>query len=195
MNFAFIIPTLNRPTLARTIESLLPQLGAQDVVFVIADLKNKRKVKAPNDPRIYVLADRSIGARSYGYKARKYGIEMAAGASDYIHCIGDDDTYISGAIEKLRAALYYDAPRLPVLCKMRRNIPKERGGGSDVIWKDQNIDAGNNIAGEMFVFPNDPEKMGTFGEDYCGDNQFIRQTVAKHGGVIWSEIELCVWRA
>ncbi len=191
---SIIIPSVRKLGLLRTLESLRGQLSAEDEVIIVQEPRH-------HDPmqnwlgygfNIRCFADKTPGSSAWGYKARRYGMTHARG--EWIHCIGDDDAYLPGAIEEIKDRVC--VAKLPCLFRMRRNLPECRGGGTDFVWRNCDLKEGDNIAGEMFVFPNDPEQWGKFGDHYCGDNDFIRQTVANYGGkVVWWENEICIWRA
>lgn len=190
MNLSFIIPTCGRESLRHTVDSLRAELVLGDEVLVVYDPGKDpsnllQKYVSDNMP-VKILADHTPGATKWGYKARTYGMRCAT--KPWIHIIGDDDVYLPGSLAKLRPLL---VEQTPILCKMKR-----RYNDADTIWKVRDLGIGGNQGGEMIVFPNIPEKFGTFAaERYDGDGQFIGQLIAKYGKVRWSEIEICRWRA
>jgi glycosyltransferase involved in cell wall biosynthesis len=184
---SIVIPTLGRPSLKHTLDSLTSQISSEDEVIVVhepADAVTPDICKAyPFSLR--VISDATPGLARWGYKARRFGMQLAG--RSWIHVIGDDDVYLPNALQAVRGSL---TEPIPVMFRMQR-----RAVFNDVLWSNPELRCGN-VAGEMIVFPNAPEKFGVFAECYEGDWFFISGLVANYAGRLkWDDTVICCWRA
>ena len=108
---SIVIPTLGRPTLEDALGSICPQLHQGDEVVVVFDSHGSdaaagfslRKRLQPFGSQV-VYAEVDAGRHYYGGTAQSnYGFTIARG--DYVMSLGDDDAYVAGAFDKIRAAL------------------------------------------------------------------------------------------
>ena len=83
--------------------------------------------------------------------------------------LDDDDAYVPGALEIVRAALEQEPDRVHVF---RMRYPDGRE-----IWTSPTVACGN-ISTIMLVVPNTPGKLGSWGTSYEGDFQFLSETLA-----------------
>lgn len=161
---SIILPTTNRPTLHMAIRSCADQLLSGDEILVKLDQ-----------------------SRDWGQTPRNEAMPQAKG--DYLLFLDDDDVYLTGAFDVIRAALT-ENPGRPHIFRMRR------GEYNDLIWTEKVIRVGN-VSTQMFVVPNDPARLGRWGKRYEGDYDFITSTLAKYpaDSVVWREEPIAIWRA
>jgi hypothetical protein len=95
----------------------------------------------------------------------------------YIAHIDDDDTYVPGTRALMQDAIER-APGKPILFRMQ--YPS-----GHTLWQDPVIVCGN-VGTPMFLIPNQPEKLGTWGSFVGGDCAFLE-------GSKWAAEEY-VWR-
>jgi hypothetical protein len=185
-----ILPTVGRPSLARTLRSLLRQgdwlpweaiLVGDTYAGTWAHQLPDAEALAGSDPRLsYVECDG--GQHAWGHPQRTHGATVARGR--YLAFLGDDDLYLPGAFEAIARALraHEADPRVFLF----RWISPWRM----VYWHTAGFlgDMPGFIDAECVVCPNVPDKLGTWENRYQGDYDFITQTVEQWGGlsrVIW----------
>lgn len=89
--FSIITPTLLRPSLEKTIESVNQQ-GYEHIEHIIAVDKNGVSLNDSKSRQKYIYVDRPNRINDYGNTARKVAYEHITG--DYIVNLDDDDYYI-----------------------------------------------------------------------------------------------------
>jgi hypothetical protein len=100
----------------------------------------------------------------------------------------DDDVYVPGAIEMMRDA----ACERPVIFRMDHY-------SHGILWRDPEVRFGN-VSTQMYVVPNEPDKLGTWAPhvpglpEPGGDYTFMAQTVKKMGEPVWREEIIAVLR-
>lgn len=186
MKLSIIIPTVDRMSLRNTLMSIRNQtLETGDEILVISDGPSifARDIwKLVGLPGKFEELPWQTG--DWGASPRHRGMELAEG--DYLMFIDDDDTYLDGAIATVRGVIN-NAQKVPHLFRMYH----EHGL---VLWADPEIRLAN-VSTQMFVVPNDKDKLGKWTEEYEGDFYFIEDTVGKYGGrVIWREEIISRWR-
>jgi len=188
MNLSIVCPTIGRETLARTLESLAPQLAAEDEVLVVAD---------GHQPEVYELCARYghqfryltcyEAGSGWGQAQRNFGMDLAA--KDYLAFIGDDDVFAPGALEAIRQAI---AAWPGSLFLFRVDT-----WSSGIVWKPgrQQIEEGY-VDASCAVFPNDPERLGRWAYCYTGDCTFIRETAACYpaSALVWRPEVIAICR-
>ena len=163
---SIIVVTAGRKTLTRTLLSIQAQpLLPQDEVLVVGA-----------DPWIAEQADefgfRYIEDGPFGcYGQRERTNAMAHAHGTHLLFMDDDDYYLPGAFEAVRAAIRQH-PDVPVMFKM---IAPE----GYVLWTEPAVWCGNH-AGTQFVVPNDPARLGTWGLRREGDFDFIEDTLTRY---------------
>jgi glycosyltransferase involved in cell wall biosynthesis len=173
---SFIIPTLGRPSLRETLESLRPQLAEGDEVLVVGD--------GPQ-PAAAALVGELGGLRfhyfsgdltnCWGHEQRNLGMKLAVG--DYLAFLDDDDVSDTGALEAIREAAQRHRDR-PLLFRMHHQ--------DRVIWEEKAIKT-RNVSTQMFVVPNVPSKLAVWKRNpegptgSGGDFHFIKETVELWG--------------
>ena len=180
-----IVPTVGRPSLARTVRSLLKQgewlpweavlVGDTHAGTWAHQLPLARALAAQHPERLrYVEHDG--GLHAWGHPQRNFGATVARGR--YLSWLGDDDVYLQGAFEHLGRVLrrQEDDPRVFLF----RWIAPWKA----VLWEQAGFLAQDHIDAENIVCPNVPAKLGEWNSArYQGDYDMIADTVARWGGV------------
>jgi len=164
VRLSVVVPTAGRPSLQRTLASFLSQLHPHDEVIIENDKSG-----------------------DWGMTPRTRGQRAATG--DYLMWMDDDDVYLPGAFDAVRAALK-ENPGRPHLFSMKRSVPF-----NDVLPKVREIKVGN-VSTQMLVVPNDPSRLGEWSSRYEGDFDFIASTLNKYPpeALVWHDAVLSVWR-
>jgi len=179
VKLSIIIPSTGRPTLTRTLQSIVDAgfRNGLDQLIAVSDGSNP-------EVRRVVQSFRSIAdplciegpeTRCFGQMQKNVGMRAATGT--HLMFIDDDDEYLPDALVKVRSAVAQNPDR-PHLFKMV-GLPPRHGYGT--IWRDKSVVLGN-VGTPMIVAPNVREKLGTWGEHYCGDFDFIHATSQLHDG-------------
>jgi len=161
---SIIIPTTGRDSIARTLASITPQLRHGDEVVIERDASG-----------------------DWGATPRTRGQERASGT--HLLWMDDDDAYVPGALDTIRAAIR-ETPTRPQIFRFRREQ-----GINDVLPRSPNVVVGN-VSTQMCCFPNDPAMLGTWGVRYEGDFDFIASTLALYpaGAVVFRPEVIAAWR-
>jgi hypothetical protein len=186
--FSVIIPTIGRPTLPRTLESIREQDSWADIV-IVADthgplLTDARAVADEYRARYFEL---DAGRHDTGSSQIAYGMGLAHGR--WLLVPGDDDVYTLGAFDVIRAAIDAQSDPCPLMFRAELHPAPQRGSQSEPILfpRERRIVEGA-VTGQCFVCPNDPSRLGRWGTDW----QFMRETVALYGGRVEWRDELIV---
>jgi glycosyltransferase involved in cell wall biosynthesis len=178
-SFSILIPTIGRPLLASLFQELLPQLGPHDEVMVIGDGPQPaaRAMVAGMDRRVQYC---EFGpAHCWGHPQRNWAMKLAS--RSHILSFDDDDAVKPGALERIRKAIMRH-PGFPLVFKMQH--------GPVVLWKEKTLTC-MNVSTQMFVVPNVKECLGTWGDRYEGDLDFIVSTSLLYPeqdqSIVWCE--------
>ena len=164
---SYIVATIGRPSLQRTLESI--ECWPGDEIIVIGNVQTAE--------RGHVRLFAHPPGRDWGSKERNAAMPLARGR--FISHMDDDDVYVPGTRAKLALAMV-DHPNGPTIFRMR--LP---GGG--VLWNDRAIRWGN-VGLPMIFHPNDPKRLGRFGVDQdCGDLRFLETMGWSAGEIAWRE--------
>jgi glycosyltransferase involved in cell wall biosynthesis len=180
LSLSILIPTVSRPTLARTLRSLCGQgLGPADEVLLLGDGEQptaRSLFEQFGLPGRYVAVPGP--SRDWGYTPRNHGMPLARGR--WLTFMDDDDAYAPGALAVVRAALAVNPPR-PHLFRMRY-VPS-----GETLWRRREVAVGN-VSTQMFVLPAAGPR-GAWGRRYEGDYDFIASTLARWpaGALVWRE--------
>jgi len=153
VRLSIIVASSGRSTLPRTVESIVTQMLPGDELLV--DVNDD----AP-----------------WGHTARNRLMPRAEG--DFLLFIDDDDIYLPGAFEIVRAAVA-DEPDRVHMFKMRYADGQE-------LWRTQTVECGN-VSTQMVVAPNPPGQLGHWGDRYEGDFDFIESSCRQQGEPLWHE--------
>jgi len=187
-----IIPTVSRETLTRTLESIAAQeLIPGDEVLIVqdgpADPAVREPIRAAGWPWKYLATGKR--ANDFGAAPRNHGMQHARG--DFLLFVDDDDMYRTG--DTSPSFYRHDGPG--AFAAIRRAIARHPGRplmfrmeprGGPRIWRMMAVRFGN-VAGPMFVVPNQPDKLGTWPAHRASDFGFICETLRlwPPGSVVW----------
>ena len=185
-----VVPTVGRPSLQRTLRSLLRQgdrlpweavlvgdtFAPDGVTGTWAHQLPTAYELAQSDPR-FVYTECDGGRHAWGHPQRNHGATVARGR--YLSWLGDDDIYLRGAFETIARALR----RREALDDPRVHLFRWIAPWKQVYWHTAGFLAQDHIDAECIVCPNVADKLGTWTNRYQGDYDFIAETVERWGGV------------
>lgn len=186
VSLSIIIPTpgLGRP-LKRTLRSIVSQpLSERDEVLVVGDtadgpLPDVEALVKDFGPR-YRYLDAGSKEHTWGHAEINHGITVAMG--DYLVYQDDDDVFVEGAFDAIRAAAT-EHPGAPL---MFRFVTRFR----TLLWATKEIRQ-DWVGGHSFVVPNLKARLAPWTPKYQGDYDHIRGTVDNWPGqdsaVVWRE--------
>lgn len=196
---SIVVPTLNRPTLRRTLQSIRDAgAGPQDEVIVVwGDGGDPTAVVDSVEP---TMKDRIILAKAtpkpdYGNTQKTAGMRAATGT--HVAFMDDDDVYKPGAFQKIRQELLKN-PGLPHQFQVWIGPPHNRKK-----WKEPKVVYGQILTSGIVV-PNDPRlpswpirgengKLTPWGE--TGNDVIFAQECEKlFGGFVFCHELISVWR-
>lgn len=180
MSLSIIIPTMGRPSLRDTLESIEPQLGQEDEVLIVEDgpLPESTDIVSQFDQRFRAIVAPGP-ARDWGATPRNFAIPRAT--KTHLAFMDDDDLYLPGAFDAFRAAIE-ENPDRPHMFRMYR--------GLEMLWK-RPVVIGANVSTQMYLIPNVFGRVGRWTKKYDGDLYFIRQTLSMYpegyNALVWKE--------
>lgn len=185
-----MIPTIGRPTLARTLASIRSQqFVVGDEVLLLADgiQDTTRELWEQFKFHGRYLEHAAGPSNDWGHTPRNLFMPEARGT--HIVCLDDDDVMTPGALVVIRAALA-EAPDRPHMF---------RGDFSGVklatVWKEKTVVEGN-VSTVLFVIPTAGKKFGRYTPRYGGDYDFCASTLRLYppGALVWREEIICTIR-
>ena len=179
MKLSIIIPTISRPSLARTLGSIRPQIFCDDEVLLVGDGPQPAAAAtfaASGVPGRYVEGP---ATKWWGNAQRMHGMRLARG--DLLAFMDDDDIYLAGAFAAMRGA----DPRAVNVFRMQH--PRR------LLWQRRQL-AHGNVSSQMLVVPNDPAILGQWGNRRAGDYDFALATAIKLCRVEFHETIICQCR-
>jgi hypothetical protein len=174
-----VIPTLGRPGLAAAVASC----AGADQVVVVADSARGPVTLPPLPANASAL---EVVGGDHGYTARTAGIHAATGT--HLAFLDDDDVYTPDAIGLFK----HHACALPVIFRMDHYH-------HGILWRDPVLEFGN-VSTQMFVVPNDRERLGTWAphvpglQEPGGDYTFLRGCCERMGEPVWRDEIVAVLR-
>lgn len=184
VRFSVITPTCGRPTLKRTIESMLASgFSSEDELIVIGDglQPEARKIADTYKEKMRITYLETEPDHCVGHPQRNVAMKLATGS--HLVSIDDDDEYIEDALGTMRRVASQSYDKILIF---RMNLKKRL----DLIWK-KKVVVECNVGTPLFVVPNIPSQLATWGRRYGGDYEFIRSTVDKWPGqdaaIVWDE--------
>lgn len=180
MNLSIIVPTLGRPTLARTLSSLVLQPGDEWIVVGDGVRPEARAICKAHDARPgqihYFETPETL---FYGHAQRTFGMQQAHGT--HLAFMDDDDVYVVRARQWMELATIRTADK-PIIGQVT-----DRNGM--FIWRTKELKLGN-ISTQMGLFPNVPERLGVWGAKTPrgvrgGDLDFFTTMRWEHNEIVW----------
>jgi hypothetical protein len=151
---SYIVATVNRPSLKATLASI--ECWPGDEIIVVGNVQTRAVG--------HVRCVSCEPGHDWGSTERNIATPLAHGK--YLAHIDDDDTYAPGARMLLASAIIANPTGVSMF---RMRLPN---GG--LLWKEREIRWGN-VGTPMFFTPNNPAKMGQWGEQRdCGDLHFLQ---------------------
>lgn len=157
---SILVASSGRSSLNAAVQSVLPQLTPGDELLV--DVNDD----AP-----------------WGHAARNRMMPRARG--EYLMFLDDDDLYVDGAFDKVRAALAETPDRIHIF-RMRYADGRE-------LWQTEEVACGN-VSTQMCVVPNMGRALGQWGNRYEGDFDFLTSTVALQVEPDWHRDVIALYR-
>lgn len=164
MSVTFIVPTIGRPSLITTLNSI--ECWPGDEILLAG---NCYRV---NDPRVRYID--CFPGGDWGHTERNIAMRYAKG--DYIAHIDDDDVYAPGTRELMEDAIQ-KTPNRPVLFRMR--FPN-----GITLWIEEKIYCGN-VGTPMMLMPNKQDMFGSWGSFIGGDCSFLESSKWKPEEYVW----------
>lgn len=169
MNLSILVPTIWRPSLSATLASIHPAEGDEVVLLATEPPPDRPEFSPEKLSRLRVLVHPptppELATAWYGHQvyARNWVRDQLCG--DYVVDIGDDDVFVRGGLERIRAGCVAHRGKCLVYRMVHHWI-----GYSDICPREEGLRF-QNIGSQNFVYPNDPKKMGTWypweGNDLC----------------------------
>jgi Acetyltransferase (GNAT) family/Glycosyl transferase family 2 len=169
-----IVPTISRPTLRHTMDSVLWQKGGLypgDECIIVGDGPQPWAEKQVAMHPEWFKYHESNDGKMWGHPQCNAGIELAS--ADYIVFQDDDDLFCQSAFNHIRSAIRVHA-------------------GSPLIFRFNNHDGLTHpmnhvikvcyIGGHCLVTPNVQSRIGRWGMRYEGDFDYIHSTLDLYGG-------------
>jgi len=187
VRLSVVIPTIGRPTLERTLDSVISaKYRAGDEVIVVGDGKipEAERLVTANTHRMNAIYHETEKTGGWGGPQRTLGMHLASGT--HLLFMDDDDVYAPTAFEIIRKAALEHPSKL-IIFKMQSFTTR---WAWKVLWSHKSIFLGN-VGTPMIVVPNTPPQIGVWGDRYASDLAFYESTVKKWPGnetsIIWKE--------
>lgn len=186
---SLVIPTISRPTLARTLHSLRGQEWMPgDEVILVGDGPQPVARELWDQfglPGRYMETPRQLG--TWGHGIRNWLLDRRTTTGRYLAALDDDDVWTPDALASIRKGIRWSGD-LPLIFRMDWTTI-----GGKVLWEQPELREGN-LGTPCCVAPNDPAKLGRYGPRYAGDFDFIKSTCDYYPGPVWREEIICTCR-
>lgn len=214
MRLAVVIPTIGRRSLVDALASVVPQLGLEDLVYVMFDGSYEAMCTTCADvmreyqdefERVWFYAmpagEGSLGG--YGHPQRNRALDLLPQDIDWVWSLDDDDVAIPEALEMMRAGVnnveIFERPNKWLVFQMRFG-PNSHAAGI-VVWSDRRVQLGD-IGTPCIVMPRhaegrwgdmdtDPRSGIHHGVGYFGDYQLACNLEAELGPPVFVPQIVC----
>ena len=149
-----IVPTIGRPTLRATLDSIPPDWKTVVVADGVDAMVKAHRIVNGDATLTWTTVTEDVG-----HSQRNKGMTFAK--TDWLAFMDDDDTYAPNVQVDLDE-------RVPHIFQMR--YP-----GGRTLWTEPLVRHGM-VGTPMFIVPNDPERLGRWPSHRSGDFDFIRDT-------------------
>lgn len=191
-SFTIMLPTVGRPTLERTLDSIAVQrFGPEDRVMMISDGYNPRVEQVFKDYQAKMPIDLCVvdgPNNDWGHTPRN--IMMPHVRTTHIHHMDDDDIYASPETLSTIREHVIENPDVPHIYKVRF------ADNGRIIWFAKGLIEFANVTTIGFVHPHLKGKYAFWPPRIGGDFEFWRDTQAhyKPDALIWHNDVLFVAR-
>jgi hypothetical protein len=181
--FSVVIPTLGRPTLLPTLDSI-PEDVQRIVVVDTFEMDDDTRAGIRHLTTALGVTHLELDAGRHDTGSSQLALGFAEARGQWLLNFGDDDVYEPGAFDIIRQAIAEQRTPHPLMFKVELLPNGARGNRRPVtLWQDRSIRR-YGVTGQSFVCPNDPAKLGRWVDDVT----FMQGTVALHGHQIdWRE--------
>lgn len=167
---SFIVPTVGRESLQRTLKSI--ELWPGDELIVIGNVSEMTNHDAFEDVTVRFIPCAPGG--DWGHSERNIAMPLARG--QYLAHIDDDDIYAPHTRELMADAIKKTPNRL-VLFRMQ--YPN-----GITLWSEPVLRCGN-VGTPMILQPNDPSKLAQFEPFVGGDCAFLEKSKWNREDIVW----------
>ena len=176
------IPTPGRKSLVRTVHSIKTQrLIPGDDILIVGDGHDEwthNYIKSVGPPFRYIAIPQT---RDWGHSQDNYGMQNVGG--DVIVAQDDDDIFAPRAFEEIRQAVI-QYPNRPIMARVKTPF-------LGVLWTQPAVPP---FDGHCLIIPNNKEKLGYWGPQYDGDQDYMRTSVEPYSGCGWLDKVLSITR-
>lgn len=169
---SFIVPTVCRPSLVKTLASIETWPG--DEIICVSDMSLNLHMQDFIRSRLEIRCYHCSPGGDWGHTERNVATPMATGR--YLAHIDDDDVYAPGT-RALMADAIERTPDRPVLFRMR--YPN-----GITLWGQPELRCGN-VGTPMILIPNVPERLGRFGSFVGGDCAYLEEMKWERDEIVW----------
>lgn len=183
VRLSIIVPTCGRPSLYRTLYSILVNgIEPEDEIVIVEDgpQPEAARIVSSFSERLPVKLLGTKFSSGLGGPQRNHGMANAIGT--HLLFMDDDDVYTNGGISKVRNACA-EFPEHIVIFRMRaltKRLP------FDYIWQNPDLVMGN-VSSQMFTVPNNKDRLAEWSSKLCNDFDFLMETTSKYPAesIIW----------
>lgn len=168
----FIVPTVCRQSLVKTLESIETWPG--DEILVVSDVRLNLHAQSFIMNRPEIKCVHSDPGMDWGHTERNLAMPLATGR--YLAHIDDDDVYAPGTRALMQDAID-NTPGRPVLFRMR--FPNGL-----TLWHEPVLRCGN-VGTPMILIPNEPARLGQFRPFVGGDCAFLEEMRWERDEIVW----------
>lgn len=178
-----IVPTISRPTLARTLMSLRSQeWWPGDRVIVLGDgVQPGARALTKQFPGSFRYVECPGGPyNDWSHTPRNWLLHKIGLSTSHFCVLDDDDVWFPGTRGVIQPHISSHPTQVHIFRMDATSEPRVR----QVLWIDREVRAGN-VGTPMMVCPFDGN-LGNFPSHYTGDMEFIRGETEKRG-VLWHD--------
>ena len=172
---SFIVPTLGRETLRRTLASIETRPG-DEILLVCGETARPAVEQIIGGLRLPTRFVPCEPGGDWGHTERNVSTPHARGR--YLAHIDDDDYYAPRTRWFMEDAIK-KTPDRPVIFRMQ--YPN-----GITLWRDPKVYCGN-VGTPMILIPNVPEKLAEFGSFHGGDCAYLENMKWQSSEIVWRE--------